>query len=79
MSSKSAFHRSVLLAGAAVLFASAVSASADNKVITEWDLQTTTGAVKVIRDAADRFEAANPGYKAEDLPVGGTLKIPAKS
>ena len=69
MSSKSAFHRSVLLAGAAVLFASAVSASADNKVITEWDLQTTTGAVKVIRDAADRFEAANPGYKVEDTHI----------
>ncbi|PIO97345.1 ABC transporter substrate-binding protein [Pleomorphomonas carboxyditropha] len=45
------------------------AAQAADKVITEWDLQTTAGAVKVIRGAADRFEAANPGYKVEDTHI----------
>ncbi|WP_319533131.1 extracellular solute-binding protein [uncultured Cohaesibacter sp.] len=41
----------------------------DAKVITSWDLQTQERTVATIRDAADRFEAANPGYKVEDSHI----------
>jgi raffinose/stachyose/melibiose transport system substrate-binding protein len=40
-----------------------------DKVITEWDQQTNATSSKVLRDAADRFEKANPGYKVEDSHV----------
>ncbi|MDR3517085.1 MAG: extracellular solute-binding protein [Azospirillaceae bacterium] len=39
------------------------------RTITEWDLQTTAGAVKVIHDAADRFEQANPGFRVEESHI----------
>ncbi len=57
----------MLLCGAAFLLplTSGVSHAAD-KVISEWDLQTNVGAVKVTRDAADRFEASHPGFKVAD-------------
>jgi raffinose/stachyose/melibiose transport system substrate-binding protein len=43
--------------------------AADARTITVWDLQTQAGAVKVIRDAANRFEAAHPGLKVEDTHI----------
>lgn len=58
-----------LACGAAMVSAIPFAAHAADKVITEWDLQTTATAVKVIRDAADRFEKANPGYKVEDTHI----------
>jgi raffinose/stachyose/melibiose transport system substrate-binding protein len=39
------------------------------KTITEWDLQTTKGAVKILADGAARFEKANPGYKVEQSHI----------
>lgn len=58
-----------LACGAAIVSAIPFAAQAADKVITEWDLQTTAKAVAVIRDAADRFEKANPGYKVEDTHI----------
>ena len=39
------------------------------ETITAWDLQTTTGAVKILGDAAARFEKANPGFKVEQSHI----------
>ncbi|SKA02229.1 extracellular solute-binding protein [Consotaella salsifontis] len=58
-----------LLCGAAVAAALPLGAHAEDKVITEWDLQTTPGAVAVIRDAEDRFEKDHPGFKVEDSHI----------
>lgn len=69
MSSKLVSYISALACGAAMAAIVPFAAHAEDKVITVWDLQTTAGAVKVIRDAADRFEAANPGYKVEDTHI----------
>ncbi len=69
MSSNFVSKLSALACGAALVAAVPFAAHAADKVITEWDLQTTAGAVKVIRGAADRFEAANPGYKVEDTHI----------
>ena len=43
---------------------------------TYWDL-----AEKFLGDPHKwpELQAANPGYKAEDLPIGSPLKVPAKS
>lgn len=41
----------------------------ESKTITQWDLQTTTGAVKILGDAVARFEKANPGYKVEQSHI----------
>ena len=60
---------SALACGAAMVAIVPFTAHAADKVITEWDLQTTAKAVAVIRDAADRFEKANPGYKVEDTHI----------
>ncbi len=60
---------SALACGVAMVAAVPFAVHAADKTITEWDLQTTAGAVKVIRDAADRFEKANPGYKVEDTHI----------
>lgn len=46
----------------------AVSAQ-ESKTITQWDLQTTTGAVKILGDSVTRFEKANPGYKVEQSHI----------
>lgn len=73
MTSRTVVKCGALLAGAAALAIAATAASADDaKVITQWDLQTTPGAVKVIRGADDRFEAAHPGYKVEDTHILNT-------
>ena len=73
MTSRTLVKCGALLAGAAALAIAATAASAeDAKVITQWDLQTTPGAVKVIRGADDRFEAAHPGYKVEDTHILNT-------
>lgn len=65
--------RSIVSATALVCTLSAVAATAayaqGGKTITEWDQQTNAGSSKVLRDAADRFEQANPGYKVEDSHV----------
>ena len=59
-----------LLCGVAMAGLLPMSASADDtKVITSWDLQTQERTVSTIRDAADRFEAANPGFKVEDAHI----------
>jgi len=49
--------------------ASAGAYAQDAKVITEWDQQTNATSSKVLRDGADRFEKADPGYKVEDSHV----------
>lgn len=60
----------VLLACATAVASLTMPAGAqDVKTITVWDLQTMPGAVKVIRGAADRFEASHPGYKVEDTHI----------
>lgn len=59
-----------LLCGAALAFLLSTAAEAQApKTIIEWDLQTTPGAVKVLQDAADRFERANPGFKVEESHI----------
>ncbi|WP_096176592.1 extracellular solute-binding protein [Cohaesibacter sp. ES.047] len=60
-----------LLCGVAVagLLPIAAASADDTKVITSWDLQTQERTVATIRDAADRFEAANPGFKVEDAHI----------
>lgn len=61
--------RALALSTAALLALAARPAAAQDKVITLWDLQTLPGAVKVIRGAADRFEASHPGFKVEDTHI----------
>jgi raffinose/stachyose/melibiose transport system substrate-binding protein len=51
------------------LFAAGAVHAQDAKVITEWDQQTNKSSSKILRDAADRFEKANPGFKVEDSHV----------
>ena len=41
----------------------------DAKVLTTWDQQTNASSSKIIRDASDRFEQANPGFKVENSHV----------
>ena len=41
----------------------------EGKVITQWDLQTSSGSVKIIDDSIARFEKANPGYKVEHAHI----------
>ncbi|MDR3373113.1 MAG: extracellular solute-binding protein [Ancalomicrobiaceae bacterium] len=70
MSAKRASTLSALLMGASfAVFAGTAAVADDVKTITEWDLQTTPAAVKVIRDAADRFEATHPGFKVADTHI----------
>ncbi|MGA7816797.1 extracellular solute-binding protein [Caballeronia sp.] len=62
------------MVGATALFCSVsvVSTAAfaqTTKTITEWDQQTNATSTKVLRDAADRFEHQNPGFKVEDSHV----------
>lgn len=59
----SAFVCSVLMAGGMV-----ASAQADT-IISEWDHQTDSKAPLIVRDAANRFEQQNPGYKVEDAHI----------
>nr|WP_321458462.1 extracellular solute-binding protein [uncultured Cohaesibacter sp.] len=54
---------------AASMLPMAAASAADTKVITSWDLQTQERTVATIRDAADRFEAENPGFKVEDSHI----------
>lgn len=65
--------RSIVSATALVCSLSAVVSTAafaqSGKTITEWDQQTNVTSSKVLRDAADRFEHQNPGYKVEDSHV----------
>ena len=58
----------VLFGSLAALALTSVTAHAV-ETITAWDLQTTTGAVKILGDAAARFEKANPGFKAEQSHI----------
>lgn len=59
-----------LLGSFALLTLAPLSAQAqEDKTITQWDLQTTSGAVKILGDAAARFEKANPGYKVEQSHI----------
>ncbi|MFZ6770049.1 extracellular solute-binding protein [Undibacterium sp. Di26W] len=41
----------------------------ESKAISQWDIQTTPNAVKIMRDAAIRFEQANPGHKVEQSHI----------
>src|SRR5579871_3976156 len=43
--------------------------SAESNTITVWDQQTNASSSKIIRDASDRFEKADPGYKVENSHV----------
>ncbi|TDN57971.1 extracellular solute-binding protein [Paraburkholderia sp. BL10I2N1] len=65
--------RSIVSATALVCSLSAVVSTGafaqSSKAITEWDQQTNVTSSKVLRDAADRFEQQNPGYKVEDSHV----------
>jgi raffinose/stachyose/melibiose transport system substrate-binding protein len=69
-----AFSKARSMVGATALFCSVsvVSTAAfaqTTKTITEWDQQTNATSTKVLRDAADRFEHQNPGFKVEDSHV----------
>lgn len=56
----------VLMSSLTVLALSPLAVQAqEGKVITQWDLQTSTGAAKILDDSIGRFEKANPGYKVE--------------
>jgi raffinose/stachyose/melibiose transport system substrate-binding protein len=56
----------VLISSLTVLALSPLTAQAqEGKVITQWDLQTSTGAAKILDDSVARFEKAHPGYKVE--------------
>ncbi|MGY2050322.1 extracellular solute-binding protein [Methylobacterium sp. JK268] len=60
----------VRVACAAILASAASQVRAEGvRTITSWDLQTRPLAVKAIRNAADRFEKAHPGYRVEDTHV----------
>ncbi|MGN6317252.1 extracellular solute-binding protein [Trinickia sp.] len=39
------------------------------KTIVEWDHQTDGNGPRIVREAADRFEKQNPGYKVEDSHI----------
>lgn len=69
--SKTASFRGVAAAALAVSAACAAIAAygQPSKIITEWDHQTNGNGPKIVRDAADRFEKQNPGYKVEDSHV----------
>ncbi|CAB3747424.1 extracellular solute-binding protein [Paraburkholderia solisilvae] len=54
--------------GSALAMAGAARAQ-DTKVITVWDQQTNATSSKILRDASDRFEQQNPGYKVENSHV----------
>jgi raffinose/stachyose/melibiose transport system substrate-binding protein len=69
-----AFSKARSMVGATALLCSVsvVSTGAfaqTTKTITEWDQQTNVTSTKVLRDAADRFEHQNPGFKVEDSHV----------
>jgi raffinose/stachyose/melibiose transport system substrate-binding protein len=68
-----AFKAVMKAVSAATLLSSMMMAAgvvhADDKVITEWDQQTNASSSKILRDASDRFEKANPGYKVENSHV----------
>ena len=69
-----AFSKARSMVGSTALFCSVsvVSTAAfaqTTKTITEWDQQTNATSTKVLRDAADRFEHQNPGFKVEDSHV----------
>lgn len=74
---KRASARAITVALAAVLMtASALSAAQAPKTITLWDHQVAGNAPKTVRDAANRFEQQNPGFKVED---SHTLNDPYKA
>ena len=65
--------RSIVGATALAFSLSAVVSTAvsaeSTRTITVWDQQTNATSSKIIRDASDRFEKANPGYKVENSHV----------
>ncbi len=62
--------RVCVIVGSLTVFAlSPLAQQAKIKTITEWDLQTTKGAVQILNDGAARFEKANPGYKVEQSHI----------
>lgn len=70
MQATSVSKLSVLISSLTVLALSPLAAQAqESKTITQWDLQTTSGAVKILGDAVSRFEKANPGYKVEQSHI----------
>lgn len=60
-----------ILAGslAALAMMPGVGQAQDAKVITQWDLQTSSGSAKILDDSIARFEKANPGYKVEHAHI----------
>jgi raffinose/stachyose/melibiose transport system substrate-binding protein len=57
-----------LMCAVAAIWTATVSAQSP-KTITQWDHLTDGNAPAVVREAADRFEKQNPGYKVEDSHV----------
>ena len=47
----------------------------DAKVITAWDQQTNASSSKILRDASDRFEQKNPGYKVTPGTEGAAFQV----
>jgi raffinose/stachyose/melibiose transport system substrate-binding protein len=52
-----------------LLTAAGVAQADDSKTLTVWDQQTNATSSKVLRDASDRFEKQNPGYKVENSHI----------
>lgn len=69
MQSASVSRMCALIGGLTVFAFSPFAEQAKSKIITQWDLQTTKGAVKILGDGAARFEKANPGYKVEQSHI----------
>ncbi|RQR27580.1 extracellular solute-binding protein [Burkholderia sp. Bp9142] len=59
----------VSLCVVAATWAVTVNAQSGNATITEWDHRTSGNAPKIMREAADRFEKANPAFKVDDSHV----------
>jgi raffinose/stachyose/melibiose transport system substrate-binding protein len=61
--------RAALLAALAAAGVLTTAQAQDAKIITTWDQQTNATSSKILRDASDRFEQKNPGYKVENSHI----------
>ncbi|WP_341679361.1 extracellular solute-binding protein [Niveibacterium sp. SC-1] len=57
--------RALFALGTSTVLGATQLAAQEPKVITSWDIQTTSSASKLLGDAAARFEKGNPGYKVD--------------
>ena len=65
MKKTSVFKTSVLVGLTALVFSPLAGLAQEKKTLVEWDIQTTAGAAKLLDEAAQRFEKANPEYKVD--------------